>query len=83
MIGTKLRQLRMQHNYSLRTLARLTGLSHSFICDIEHGRCNPSIDNLRILATVLEVGAEIFLGDVVANNDRVGALDTGATAVNQ
>ncbi|MCL6479740.1 MAG: helix-turn-helix domain-containing protein [Peptococcaceae bacterium] len=71
MIGAKLRQLRKQRNYSLRTLARLAGLSHSFICDIEHGRCNPSIENLQVLSNSLGVKPEIFLSSEVANNDRI------------
>jgi len=60
MIGTKLRQLRNQQNLSLRALAQATGLSHSFICDVEHGRCNPSIETLQILARALGVKPEIF-----------------------
>ena len=69
MIGKKLYILRKKRGYSLRKLAELTGLSHSFICDIEHGRSNPSINNLQVLAKALEVKPEIFLGDVVVNND--------------
>lgn len=70
MIGKKLSFLRREKNYSLRKLAQLTGLSHSFICDIEQGRCNPSIENLRLIASALEIKADFFLRDVVANNDQ-------------
>jgi transcriptional regulator with XRE-family HTH domain len=69
-IGKKLSSLRREKNYSLRKLAHLTGLSHSFICDIEQGRCNPSIENLRLIASALEIKPEFFLRDVVANNDQ-------------
>jgi transcriptional regulator with XRE-family HTH domain len=69
-IGKRLRFLRREKNYSLRKLAQLTGLSHSFICDIEQGRCNPSIENLRVIASALESKAEFFLHDMVANNDQ-------------
>lgn len=71
MIGIKLQQLRKQRGYSLRILARKTGLSHSFICDIEHGRCNPSIENLRVIANALEVRPEFFLTDLVASDDHI------------
>jgi len=68
-IGVKLQQLRKDKNYSLRKLAKLSGLSHSFICDIEHGRCNPSIETLRNLAKCLGVEPKFFLSDMVAGHD--------------
>lgn len=83
MISAKLRQLRKQRNYSLRALARLTGLSHSFICDIEHGRCKPSIDNLRVLADALGVRPEIFFGTEVVNSDQADEEAATAEAVNK
>lgn len=83
MIGTRLRQLRNQQNLSLRALAQATGLSHSFICDVEHGRCNPSIETLQILSRVLGVKPEIFFSKVVVDHDRNGeqsvALDATGT----
>jgi len=82
MLGLHLRRLRKQHNYSLRTLSKLTGLSHSFICDIEHGRCNPSIDNLRVLADAFKVSPEIFFTVKVVDSDQEGVKDT-TKAVNQ
>ena len=38
----------------------MTGLSHSFICDIEHGRSEPSLETLRKLAIALNVNPEIY-----------------------
>lgn len=70
MVGAKLRQLRQEKKYSLRALAKVTGLSHSFICDVEHGRCNPSLQKLHVLAQALGVKPEIFLTSMVANNDQ-------------
>lgn len=70
MVGKRLKILREGKKYSLRKLAQLTGLSHSFICDIEHGRCNPSLGNLQLIASALEIKAEFFLSDVVANSDQ-------------
>lgn len=84
MIGIKLQQLRKQRGYSLRTLAKKTGLSHSFICDIEHGRCNPSIEKLGIIAKALEVRPEFFLTDLVATDDLIKkTTDIAIEAVNQ
>ena len=60
MVGKKLRQIRIRRKYTLRTLAKLTGLSHSFICDIEHERCNPSYKNLVLIANALSINPEFF-----------------------
>ena len=83
MIGPKLRQLRKERHYSLRMLAQKTGLSHSFICDIEHDRCNPSIENLKVLAKALRVKPEIFLSDEVVEDDlfedQLSSLDPTGT----
>jgi transcriptional regulator with XRE-family HTH domain len=79
MIGTRIRQLRNQKNFSLRALAQATGLSHSFICDVEHGRCNPSIETLQVLARALGVKPEFFFSNVVANHDHDHAATLDAT----
>lgn len=70
MIGNTLKKLRETRGYSLRTLARLSQLSHSFISDIENGRCNPSINSLCRIANALNVEPHIFLNSLVVNNDR-------------
>ena len=65
-VGKRLRQLRTNQNLSLRELGKRTGLSHSFICDIEKGRCMPSIETLDTLARSLGVTADYFLNDMDA-----------------
>lgn len=70
MIGERVKKVRNQKNISLRNLAKQTGLSHSFICDIEHDRCNPSIEKLKVLAKSLGVEAEFFLRDKVVDDDH-------------
>lgn len=69
MIGDIVRKKRKQKKYSLRKLAGLSGLSHSFISDIEHGRCNPSIKSLKKIAYALKEKPEIFLSEMVGDND--------------
>ncbi|OPY64128.1 MAG: DNA-binding transcriptional repressor PuuR [Pelotomaculum sp. PtaU1.Bin065] len=70
MIGKTLRDLRRKKGLSLRRLARETDLSHGFICDIEHGRCKPSIATLIVLANYFEVKPEFFLNTTVVNSDH-------------
>ncbi|GEA17786.1 helix-turn-helix domain-containing protein [Moorella sp. E306M] len=60
-IGLKIKHLRTKNNYTLKQLAEKTGLSISFISDIENGRRNPSIDNLYKLSKALGVSVDILL----------------------
>lgn len=53
--GPLLKALRTEKGYSLRELANLAHVSHSFIADIEAGRSNPSLDTLATLAKALNV----------------------------
>ena len=76
MIGEKLMQLRKQKGYSLRKLAEITGLSHSFISDIEHKKSSFSFKTLLSLSKALEVKPEFFLAEMVANHDRSTTTDT-------
>lgn len=54
-IDQKLRQLRKDRNYTYRKLAQVTGISSCFICDIEHGRSNPSLETLYKFALAFNV----------------------------
>lgn len=62
-IGDKLRQLRKDNNFTLKELSKQTGLSISFISDIENGRRNPRLENLNKLATALNVDVSVLLGE--------------------
>jgi transcriptional regulator with XRE-family HTH domain len=63
MIGAKLRQLRIERKYTLRQLSQKSGISHNYICDVEHGRSEPSLAKLRLLASALEVSEDVFFKD--------------------
>jgi len=77
MIGIKLRGVRQARALSLRQLAQKAGLSHSFLSDIEHGRCNPSIDTLYVIASALGIGPEFFLSQLVAVNEQKATAREG------
>ncbi|GAW28553.1 helix-turn-helix domain-containing protein [Carboxydocella sp. ULO1] len=72
-IGKRLHELRVEKQLSLRKLAKKSGISHSFLCDIERGRSQPSLDTLGKLADTLGVKIEFFLSQTVVNNDHLGA----------
>jgi len=50
-LGLGLRTVRQQHQMTLTQLARASGLSVSFLSDIENDRTTPSLRTLQALAT--------------------------------
>ncbi|MBI9049737.1 MAG: helix-turn-helix transcriptional regulator [Anaerolineaceae bacterium] len=54
-IGTNLKKLRKQHQFTLEQLAQKTGVSTSMLCDIEHGLTNPTITVVWKIADGLKI----------------------------
>lgn len=50
-----IKERREQMGISQKELAEQAGISQSFLCDIEQGRCKPSIDTAVRLARVLDI----------------------------
>lgn len=63
-IGLKIRKRRLDYSLSLRDLAARTGLTASFISQIERGVTNPSLNSLRKVAEALDVPLLFFLADI-------------------
>ena len=59
-VGGRLRQLRLERNRSMRSLARASGLSTNALSMIERGRTSPSVSTLYKLADALEVPITAF-----------------------
>ena len=55
LFGLKLRQLRQVRDLSFQQLAKLTGMSVSYLNEIERGKKSPKPDKLQDLATALDV----------------------------
>ncbi|SNR85493.1 Helix-turn-helix [Anaerovirgula multivorans] len=62
-IGHKIRELRKENKLTLKELSKKTDLSISFISDIENERRNPRLDNLRKIASALNVEVSELLGE--------------------
>ena len=61
-ISERLKQLRTLHGLKLREVSKKTGLSLSYISDLERGRQNPSLETCQKLATVYKITlSEIFV----------------------
>ena len=62
-LGERIRQQRQQLNLSLQELAARTGLTASFLSQVERDVTEPSISSLRRVASALEVPVFYFLLD--------------------
>lgn len=54
-LGTRVRRLREERRTTLHGLARQTGITPAFLCDIEHGRRFPSHKTMTALAKALRI----------------------------
>jgi len=59
-VGGRLRELRQERGLSMRSLARLSGLSTNALSMIERGRTSPSVSTLYKLSEALEVPITAF-----------------------
>lgn len=67
-ISTRLKKKRVQAGLSIRELARRTGLTASFISQVENEKANVSLDSLRRISEVLGVQMLYFLSDFGMRN---------------
>jgi|SRR3712207_3732432 len=68
-VGSKIKALRKQKNYTLKDMNSKTGISVSFLSDIENGRSNPSLDRLTDIANALDTSVSYLLGETTPEND--------------
>jgi transcriptional regulator with XRE-family HTH domain len=82
-VGERLRELRRLRRCTLRTIAERSGLSESFLSQVERGRSSASIPSLRRIAEALGVSiADLFEpgglpGPRVLRRDERPALQFG------
>jgi quercetin dioxygenase-like cupin family protein/predicted Fe-Mo cluster-binding NifX family protein len=60
LVGRKLRELRIQSGFSLRTLAELSGLNVNTLSLVENGKSSPSVGTLQQVALALKVPLSAF-----------------------
>ncbi len=63
MISSKLRDLRKSKKMSLKALSEATGISITFLSDIEHNRSKPSIEKLKDIAKAFNVSPSYFIDE--------------------
>ena len=55
-LGSTIKKARTEYGSSIAEVAAETGLSRSYLYDIESGRTNPSLDSLTKIQRALETG---------------------------
>lgn len=68
-IGYRLQKLRKKRKLTQKALAEMTGISRSYLSDIEHNRYNPSFDTIEALATSLKLDLKSFFDDTLLEED--------------
>jgi len=71
--GLKLKQLRQSHKFSLLDLARITGVSPSYLNEIEKGKKFPREDKIELLARALNTSYEAMIS--LKLTEKLGPLN--------
>ena len=62
-LGMRIRYLRQQHKWSQEDLAFYANINKNYICDLENGRRNPSLDILERISDAFGITlSELFRG---------------------
>ena len=61
LISSRIRELRIQHNFTQAQLAEKSGLSSQYLCQVESGNKNISLSALISIAENLDVGIDEFI----------------------
>ena len=84
-LGAKIRALRKDRGLTLKALARLSGLSHPFLSQVERGLARPSMSSLHQISEALGTNASWLLAG--SENTReatvVRAADTAAVPASE
>jgi transcriptional regulator with XRE-family HTH domain len=67
-IGKRIRQYRLQKDYTLQALADKTGFSKGYLSKVEKSEKAPPVATLSVLARELGVSVSVILGEETINN---------------
>lgn len=63
-LGSQIRQIRKEKNITLKEVAAATGVSISFLSQLELNKTNATLETLRKISTYLEVHPSIFFNGI-------------------
>ncbi|MEM9733123.1 MAG: XRE family transcriptional regulator [Pseudomonadota bacterium] len=78
-LGADVRALRKSRGYTLQELALKVGRSVGFVSQVERGMSSPSIDDLRAIATALDVPTSWFFAQDQQNDNERGTIVRAAS----
>lgn len=70
-VGSRIKEKRQEEALSIRELARRTGLTASFISQVENEKANASLDSLRRISNALGVQMLYFLSELAERPEVV------------
>lgn len=81
-IGNNLKSARKNKGLTLKELSRISGVSISFISDIENYRRTPSLETALKLSSSLEINTELLLNNDTKNIfNETSSLKTGTIQI--
>jgi len=72
-VGERIRRRRMEMGLNLRQLAEKTGVSASFLSQVEHGKVNVSLGSLQNISEALNVPLLYFVKEQVSEKGMVSS----------
>lgn len=75
-IGKRITFLRTTKGYSVNKLANLSGISQSYLRDVELGNKNPTVEIVSLLCDTLGISLKDFFDDQTENNLETDPLLT-------
>ena len=73
-LGSLIKQYRLAKGYSVNKLANLSGISQSYLRDVELGNKNPSVEILSYLCDALHISLADFFNAYCGQDSSIDSL---------
>ena len=64
-LGARIRYLRQQKNWTIEDLALEAGINRNYLCDLERGLRNPTVNVLNKIAKALDINLSTLFEGIV------------------
>lgn len=69
-LGVSIKNLRKNKKMTLKELSEITGLSISFLSQLERGKSSATLDSLKKISLALDVSPSLFFSNTVGDKDQ-------------
>jgi len=83
MVGINIKQLRAKRDVTLRELAKDSGVSSSFLSQVEKGKASPSLSTLKSIADALETTIGSLVGEDFNQKDKLVTREKDRKSLDQ